>query len=129
MRVESGMRVADRPACAIKLRTFAAPVARRQISVAVLSLWQIIASSATRAGASPLRAPNTGLTSARTLSSTGSIVSSDRLPSSVACKNRVRMKVLTALPTKSGRSGAWAMRHVAPCRSPSIRQLVSPEAR
>ena len=91
-RVESGMRVCSSfTVPAMKSRTRAAPTIRSATSVAVLSLWLIIASRTVRAEAEPARfsvafgwAPNTGLLSERIPSSMVTCSVSERRPASTS---------------------------------------------
>jgi hypothetical protein len=95
------MRVAVRPDSLISARTLSGPTAAIATSVAVLSLWAIMASSTLRAGVVPVRFRNTGLLTERTASSIGRWSLSDSRPASTSRRYCARMKVLIALPMNS----------------------------
>ena len=90
----SGMRMDRKPAWAMSARTRSAPTFPVAISVAMLSLWVIIASSTERAAVVPARSRNTGLPSMRTLSSMVSCSSSDSRPASTSRRYWPSTKVL-----------------------------------
>ena len=122
-RVDSGICVCFNPASAISARTCAGPTAASAMSVAVLSLCAIIASSTLRAWVVPASLRKTRLLAERTASSTFICWSSVSRPASTSRRYCARMKVLTALPTNSRAAGSCAARHGVVGWSTATRQL------
>ena len=82
--MESASSVCRSPASRISARTRSAPTAAIAMSVAVLSLWVIMASSTLVAAVVPLRLRKTGLFSVRAVSLTASCLSRVSRPSSTS---------------------------------------------
>ena len=99
------MRMDERPASAMSARTRSAPTFSVAMSVAMLSLCVIIASSTERAVVVPASSSNTGLAVMRTLSSIASCSSSDSRPASTSRRYSASTKLLKALAVKRKRSG------------------------
>jgi hypothetical protein len=115
-RVEVGICTVASLASAINARTLATPAAAITASVAVLSLWAIMASSTLRVRVRPARtngssvdwSPNTELPSERIVSSIVScFLSAPARSFSTPRRYCARMKVLIALPTNRTAFSLW----------------------